>query len=81
MLDKNRTSIGGVTMSIKVNKIALIKAIAETEKTTQDISIEAGIGDNTIHRIINNKTHKAHINTIYKLAKVLGKDFEELVEI
>lgn len=68
-------------MNVKVNKMALIKAIAETGKTTQVISIEAGIGDNTITRIINSKTHKTHLNTLTKLSKALGVDIEELVEI
>ena len=67
-------------MSVKVNKMALIKAIAETGKKISTLSIEAEIGDNTISRIMNNKTQKAHINTVYKLAKALGVDMEELVE-
>ncbi|CEK35426.1 hypothetical protein UMC2_23821 [[Clostridium] sordellii] len=68
-------------MNVKVNKMALIKAIAETGKTTSTISVEAGIGDSTIGRIINSKTHKTHINTLTKLSKALGIDLEELVEI
>lgn len=68
-------------MNVKVNKMALIKAIAEADKTTDVISDEAGFGNNTINRIINSKTHKAHINTVYRLAKVLNVDVEELVEI
>ena len=67
-------------MSVKVNKMALIKAIAETGEKLNIISKEAEIGDNTICRILNNKTHKTHINTVYKLAKALGVDMEELVE-
>lgn len=68
-------------MNVKVNKIVLIKAIAEADKTTDVISDEAGFGNNTINRIINSKTRKAHINTVYRLAKVLNVDLEELVEI
>lgn len=68
-------------MNVKINKMALIKAIAETDKTTDIISDEAGFGNNTINRIINSKTSKAHINTVYRLAKVLNVDVEELVEI
>lgn len=68
-------------MNVKVNKMALIKAIAETDKTTTEISIEAGFGNNTIARIINNEKGKAHVNTLSKLSKVLNVDLEELVEV